>query len=112
MVETVGQSTKGVTVWKMASVAEVDDVGAAARYIGSYLKTQSYRVHKYIMSGGWVLPDWIGFSQWSGKKLGVYPPREMLVTLAKMNKEENSCLGLHLWETKKNKKEVEISLSS
>ena len=47
----------------MASLAEVDDVAGAARYIGNYLNMQSYRVRKYIMSAGWVFPGWIGFSQ-------------------------------------------------
>jgi len=32
----------------MFSLAEVDDVGGAARYIGGYLNMQSYRVRKYI----------------------------------------------------------------
>ena len=46
-------------VWKMASVGEVDDVAAAARYIGKYLHMQSYHVRKYIMSAGWVFPGWV-----------------------------------------------------
>ena len=46
----------------MPSIAEVDVVDAA-RYIGKYLHTQSFRVRKYIMSGGWVFPGWIEFSQ-------------------------------------------------
>ncbi|GAH99536.1 unnamed protein product [marine sediment metagenome] len=31
---------------------------------------------------------WIGFSQWMKKEFGCYPPREMLVELSKMGKEE------------------------
>ena len=33
----------------MESVAGVDDVAGAARYIGNYLNTQSYHVRKYII---------------------------------------------------------------
>jgi len=90
----------------MLSLAAVDDVDAAARYIGSYLNIQSYRVRKYIMSAGWVFPGWIGFSQWFKKEFGVYPPREMLVKLARMSKEEreeHTWFGLYLWETRKAK---------
>jgi len=36
----------------MLSLAEVDDVGGAAGYIGKYLHMQSYHVRKYIMSAG------------------------------------------------------------
>jgi len=90
----------------MLSLAEVDDVGGAAGYIGKYLYMQSYHVRKYIMSAGWVFPGWIGFSQWFKKEFGVYPPREMLVELAKMSKEEReeqTWFGLYLWDKKKNK---------
>jgi len=38
----------------MLSLAEVDDVGGAAGYIGKYLHMQSYHVRKCIMSAGWV----------------------------------------------------------
>jgi len=88
------------------SLAEVDDVGGAAGYIGSYLNMQSYHVRKYIMSAGWVFPGWIGFSQWFKKEFGIYPPREMLVELAKMSKverEEHTWVGLYLWESGKMK---------
>jgi hypothetical protein len=90
-------------VWKMASLAEVDDVDGAARYMGGYLNMQSYRVRKYIMSAGWVFPGWIGFSQWFKKEFGIYPPREMLVELGRMSKEEreeHTWFGLYLWEKK------------
>jgi hypothetical protein len=46
-------------VLKMGRLAAVDDVAGAARHIGSYLNTQSYRVRKYIMSAGWVFPGWV-----------------------------------------------------
>jgi hypothetical protein len=72
--------------------------------VGKYLHRQSYHVHKYIMSAGWVFPGWIGFSQWFKKESGVYPPREMLVGLARMSKaerEEDTSFGLYLWEKKR-----------
>jgi len=50
-----------------------------------------------------VFPGWIGFSQWFKKEFGVYPPREMLVELAKMSKaerEEHVWFGVYLWETR------------
>jgi hypothetical protein len=75
-------------VSKIERLAEVDDVDAAARYIGKYLHMQSYCVRKYIMSAGWVFPGWIGFSQWFKKEFGDYPPREMLVELARRSKAE------------------------
>ena len=49
----------------------------------------------------------IGFSQWFKKEFGDYPPREMLVELGRMSKaerEENTWLGLYLWETRKQKR--------
>jgi len=78
-------------VWKMASVAEVDDVDAAARYIGKYLHMQSYHVRKYIMSAGWVFPGWVSWSRWFKKHYGVYPDQMypgMLAKLARMSKSE------------------------
>ncbi len=57
-------------------------------------------------SGGWVFPGWIGFSQWFKKELGDYPPREMLIELAKMSEtecEEHTWIGLYLWEKKHSK---------
>ncbi|UCD21912.1 MAG: hypothetical protein JSW22_07820 [Chloroflexota bacterium] len=44
-------------------IEAVDDVDVAARYIGSHLDMQSYRVRKHIMSAGWVFPGWIGLSK-------------------------------------------------
>jgi len=69
----------------MATLAEVDDVDGAARYIGKYLHMQSYHVRKYIVSAGWVLP------------------RGMLINLGRMGKVERAkCtwFGLYLWESK------------
>ena len=91
----------------MASLTAVDDVAAAARYIGNYLNMQSYRVRKYIMSAGWVFPGWVGFSQWIKREFGDYPPREMFVELGRMCKaarEEHPWFGLYLWEMKNNKR--------
>jgi len=90
----------------MLSLAEVDDVGGAAGYIGKYLYMQSYHVRKCIMRAGWVFPGWIGFSQWFKKEFLVYPPREMLVEVAKMGKaerEDHTWFGLYLWEKKHRK---------
>jgi hypothetical protein len=56
-----------------------------------------------------VFTGWIGFSQWFRKEFGVYPPREMLVGLAKMGKEEreeNTSFGAYLWERCKSKVKV------
>ena len=81
----------------------VDDVVGAARYIGNYLNMQSYRVHKYIMSGGWVFPGWVGFSKWFRREFGEYPPRDMMIELSRMSteeREEDTWFGLYLWEKK------------
>jgi hypothetical protein len=40
------------------------------------------------------------------KEFGIYPPRDMLVELAKMSKaerEEHTLFGVYLWETRKQK---------
>jgi hypothetical protein len=73
----------------MMSVAGVGDVAGAARYIGEYLRTQSYHVRKYIMSAGWVFPGWVSWSRWFKNNYGVYPDQKypgMLVKLAGMPK--------------------------
>jgi hypothetical protein len=88
-------------------VEAVDDIGAAARYIGNYLNIQSYRVRKHIMSGGWVLPGWIDFSQWVKKEFGEYPKTERLLELATMSKggrEDDTLFGLYLWGTRRAKR--------
>jgi len=87
-------------------IEAVDDIDAAARYIGKYLHMQSYHVRKYIMSAGWVFLGWVGFSQWFKREFGDYPPREMLVELGKMTneeREEDTLFGLYLWEKKHRK---------
>jgi hypothetical protein len=75
----------------MASLAEVDDVDGAARYIGNYLNMQSYRVCKYIISAGWVFKGWIAWSRWFKKHYGVYPDQMypgILSKLSHMSKSE------------------------
>jgi len=75
----------------MARLAEVDDVAAAARYVGKYLHMQSYRVRKYIMSAGWVFPGWVSWSRWFKRHYGVYPGQMypgILAKLARMSKGE------------------------
>jgi len=70
-------------------IEAVDDVDAAARYIGSYLNMQSYRVRKYIMSAGWVFTGWVSWSRWFKRNYGVYPDQKypgVLVKLARMSK--------------------------
>jgi len=72
-------------------IEAVDDVDAAARYIGNYLNTQSYRVRKYIMSAGWVFPGWVAWSKWFRKNYGVYPDQMypgILAKLSRMSKSE------------------------
>jgi hypothetical protein len=84
----------------------VDDVRAAARYIGKYLHMQSYHVRKYIMSASWVFPGWIGFSRWFKNEFGVYPSGEMLAGLAKMDKarrEERTWFGPYSWDEERGK---------
>jgi len=71
-------------------IEAVDDIGAA-RYIGSYMNMQSYRVKKYIMSAGWVFKGWIAWSKWFKKHYGVYPDQMypgILANLSRMSKSE------------------------
>ena len=67
-------------------IEAVDDVAAAARYIGNYLNMQSYRVRKYIMSAGWVFKGWISWSKWFKKNYGVYPDQMCPGILAKLSR--------------------------
>jgi hypothetical protein len=69
----------------MGRLAEVDDVAAAARYIGNYLNMQSYRVRRYIMSAGWVFPGWVSWSKWFKRHYGVYPEQMYPGILAKLS---------------------------
>jgi len=70
----------------MASLAAVDDVDGAARYLGKYLHMQSYRVRKYIMSAGWVFRGWVCWSRWFKKHYGVYPDQMYPGILAKLSR--------------------------
>lgn len=72
-------------------IEAVDDVGAAARYIGNYLNNQSYRVKKYIMSAGWVFKGWVSWSRRFKRNYGVYPDQMcpgILARLSRMSKVE------------------------
>jgi len=75
----------------MTSLAEVDDVAGAARYIGNYLNMQSYGVRKYIMNTAWVFKGWVSWSRWFKKHYGVYPDQMypgILAKLSRMSKSE------------------------
>ena len=75
----------------MATVAEVDDVGGAAGYIGKYLYMQSYHVRKCIMHAGWVFPGWVSWSKWFKRHYGIYPDQiypGILGKLSRMSKRE------------------------
>ena len=74
----------------MSSLAEVDDVAVAARYIGTYLNMQSYRVRKYIMSDGWVFKGWISWLKWYKRNYGVYPEQMYPGILAKLSRMSKS----------------------
>jgi hypothetical protein len=80
----------------------VKDAKGQARYLSGYLSGEGFE--RYYFSQNWVFPGWIGFSQWIKKEFGDYPPREMLVELGKMSKEErgeNTWFGLYLGERKR-----------
>ena len=83
-------------------MGKVYDVKRQAWYLSKYLSREDFE--RYHFSKGWVFSGWIGFSKWFRKEFGVYPPREMLVKLAKMCKverEENTSFGAYLWEKKR-----------
>jgi len=87
-----------------SEMRKVYDVKGQVWYLSKYLSGEDFE--RYYFSKGWVFPGWIGFSQWSKKEFGVYPPREMLVQLAKMSKaerQEHTLFGVYLWEKKGNK---------
>ena len=72
-------------------IESVDDVAAAARYMGGYLNMQSYHVRKYIMSAGWVFPGWVSWSKRFRRKNEVYPDEMypgILAKFAHMSKSE------------------------
>ncbi|MGB6872753.1 MAG: hypothetical protein WBE46_01190 [Dehalococcoidia bacterium] len=70
-------------------IEAVEDVAAAARYIGNYVNMQSYRVRKYIMSADWVFKGWVSWSKRFKRKYGDYPEQMypgILAKLARMTK--------------------------
>jgi hypothetical protein len=78
----------------------VRNVKHQAWYLSKYLSKADFE--RYYFSGGWVFTGWIGFSQWFKKEFSIYPPREMLVNLGRMSKEEreeHTWFGLFLWES-------------
>jgi hypothetical protein len=82
----------------------VRNVKRQAWYLSKYLSKEDFE--RYYFSGGWVFPGWLGFSRWFKKEFSVYPPREMLVELAKVGKverEEHVWFGVYLWETRRQK---------
>jgi len=74
----------------MGRLAEVDDVAAAARCIGSYLNMQSYHVRKHISSAGWVFRGWVGWSRWFKRNYGVYPDQKYPGILVKLARKPRS----------------------
>jgi len=82
-----------------SKMGKVYNVKRQAWYLSKYLSGDDFE--RYHFSTGWVFWGWIGFSQWMKKEFGCYPPREMLVELAKMDKggrKEYLWFGLYLWE--------------
>jgi len=72
-------------------IEDVEDVAAAARYIGNYLNMQSYRMKKHIMSAGWVFKGWVSWSKRFKRKYGDYPEQMypgILAKLARMSESE------------------------
>ena len=80
------------------------NVKRQAWYLSKYLSNADFE--RYYFSSKWVFPGWIGFSAWFRGEFPVYPPREMLIELAKMGKaerEEHVWFGAYLWEITKEK---------
>ena len=85
-----------------SKMGKVYNVKRQAWYLSKYLSGEDFE--RYYFSKCWVFPGWIGFSQWFKKEFVVYPPREMLVEIAKMSKaerKEHTWFGLYLWEKKR-----------
>ena len=83
-------------------MGKVYDVKRQAWYLSKYLSGEDFE--RYYFSKGWVFSGWIGFSQWFKKEFGSYPPREMLVEMARMGRverEEDTSFGAYLWEKTK-----------
>jgi len=75
-----------------------------AWYLSRYLSEEDFE--RYHFSNGWVFRGWIGFSKWMKREFSCYPPKEMLIELAKMGKlgrEKHLWFGLYLWEKGRNK---------
>ena len=90
-------------------MGKVKNIKGQAWYLSKYLSGEDFE--RYYLSKGWVFSGWIGFSQWFKKEFGAYPPREMLIELAKMSKrerEEQTSFGAYLWERRRGK-EYELS---
>jgi len=80
----------------------VKNVKGQAWYLSKYLSGSDFE--RYNFSQGWVFPGWIGFSQWIKREFGDYPPREMLVELGRISKEEREeslWFGLYLLEKRR-----------
>jgi hypothetical protein len=87
-----------------SKMGKVYNVKGQAWYLSKYLSGEDFE--RCYFSKGWVFPGWIGFSKWFKKEFGVYPPREMLVALAKMSgaeREEHPWFGVYSWEKKQRK---------
>ena len=87
-----------------SKMGKVYNAKRQAWYLSKYLSGEDFE--RYYFSKGWVFPGWIGFSQWFKKEFGIYPKKEGLVGLAKMNKaerEEHVLFGLYLWEKEHSK---------
>ena len=88
-----------------SKMGKVYNVKGQAWYMSKYLSGEDFE--RYYFSKGWVFSGWIGFSQWFKKEFGIYPPRQMLVEMARMNRverEEDTSFGAYLWEIREQKK--------
>ncbi len=65
-----------------SKMSVVRNVQKQAWYLSKYLIGNDYE--RSFFSKGWVFPGWIGFSKWIKKEFGEYPPKEMLVDMARM----------------------------
>ena len=92
-------------------MGKVKNVKGQAWYLSKYLSGEDFE--RYYFSKGWVFPDWIGFSQWCKKEFGGYPPKEMLVGLAKMSRAERGehvWFGVYLWEKENNARHYQLPI--
>ncbi len=63
----------------------VKTTGGYAKYLSKYLSDHDFE--RAYFSQGWVFLGWVGFSKWIRKNWGQYPPKIMLVEMAKMPEE-------------------------